>query len=154
MSWGLQTWLRVAGWASLVPWLVALFLTCYAIPPDEIRTSDWAPVAHLQGWDLLLCGWIGPVDGSLAWYANPCWLWNTILMMRGRPPNPFAAVGGLVLAATALLPFHSGILDDHGANGPFCPLAGAYLWASALIPAAVMAALAHLAVVRSVDRAA
>jgi hypothetical protein len=141
MGWKFQMWCRIAGALSIALWLVSLFLTCYAVRHDEIGTSDWATVAYMRGWELLFFGWFGSLYGEFAWFANPCWLWNTVLMMQGRRPNPYVAAIGLVLAATALHSFHyDAVLDDHGANGPFHPHAGAYVWAASLVPALLVAA--------------
>jgi len=160
MSRGLQTWCRVAGWMSLAVWFVALFQICYAIPPDEIGTSDWSAVGHLRGYDLLFMGWFGPLvpedtgppGGNLAWYANPCLFWNTTLLLRGRAPNVIVGLIGLLLAAPALHPFHvTAFLDDHGANGPFRPRAGAYIWVASLVPAVVLWVACRLIPDRSKD---
>ena len=123
-----------------------------------------------SGREVLLFGWLAPMslahtDGdsmpagygpflpymglggvslaSVAWYANPLWAWNIVRMFMARAPRLVPAFAASLLAIVGVQPFYDGWSDDHGVNGATIPLAGAYVWAAAvMVPFAV--ALAQL----------
>jgi hypothetical protein len=91
---------------------IALFITSLFLVPYQISV----PKDPTIGLFLLLFGWLGPLDGIFAWYANPLLFlaWNNF--RRGKTVAALQkAVGSAVLASTFL--FHKTILIDEGGGG-------------------------------------
>lgn len=117
------------------------------VDPQAIQTT-W-------GYELLLLGWAGPAIvsspsygdplpailqpvipylglswlTSFAWYANPLWGWNTVLMLINRTPSLRLGLVSTALGALALQPFFIDFDDIQTAS---VPQTGAYLWAGAV----------------------
>jgi hypothetical protein len=93
--------LRAAAVIVLVPWVAALFSTTrstvYGLLGSDRDTAG-------TGWVLAAWGWLGPVMGIVAWYANPLLAWMLVRLARGRSPGTRLSAIGLALALTSLLP--------------------------------------------------
>jgi hypothetical protein len=120
---------KVAGLVVLVAWTASLFL------PTFRESTGNAPTGF--GWLMLMFGWAFAHEGHLGWYANPLLIWNGVRMTNGRPPNSWAALLAILLAATALFPISREDLlywDEDEPDWIIRPAIGAYVWAAATVP--------------------
>jgi hypothetical protein len=109
-------------WLAMSLWLMSLLFTAYALG----NGSNRAP-----GWGVLLGGWLGPLSGTVAWFANPAFLWA----FRGvciREPSAKAAVLAVVLALDTLR-IDSLLINEAGHRSSLYGFGwGAVLWALSL----------------------
>jgi hypothetical protein len=112
---------------AVVAYMASLFLTAI-VDSHEV----------LLGGGVLLLGWLGPLAGSFAWFANPL----LILAMYFSKEKPSAAMAAAFLGfALALTTFGLKIIPSD--NGSYTVLgfgAGCYLWL-ACFPAVFIASL-------------
>ena len=64
---------------ALLLWLVSLTLTGFVVADEKQRS--W------QGVEILVMGWLGPMSGSVAWYANPLALWVFMRCFSAQAPT-------------------------------------------------------------------
>lgn len=74
-------------WGALGLWFVSLFLPCIIKFP---------PARSVVGLEILVTGWLSPVAGNLAWFANPFFLIAVVRILTGK------AAPGMALAAVVL----------------------------------------------------
>ena len=92
---------KVAAVLVILLWCAAILFPARQIaygygPRPEITIVD--------GWALPALGWLGPLAGSFAWYANPMLLIAASRLARGEPPGTRLSLLALALASTVLLP--------------------------------------------------
>lgn len=124
------------------PRLLALFaLMLFAL-------SLMRPVAQVQymhgldvidGWGLLVMGWLGAIMLQFGWWANPCFALALFLLLRGRRVGPrtamIVAVALTLLLADALRWRNA---PNDASDGPIVAyLSGYWLWCAAMAAAIV-----------------
>jgi hypothetical protein len=113
---------RVLSFVALALWAMSLAL---------IGLVLYAEQEQLRGIEILATGWLSPLAGNFAWYANPLFLWSICCLLRGRP-----ALGPTVLAVLLSLDtlrFSRYPLDEGGgATLVYGYGWGAVLWLAAL----------------------
>ena len=100
---------------TVVAYVVSLFLTAI-VDSHEV----------LLGGGVLLLGWLGPLAGSFAWFANPLLIFAMYFSKDKPSAAKVAAFFGFALALTAF-----GIKTIPSDNGSYEVLgfgAGCYLW--------------------------
>jgi hypothetical protein len=120
----------------------ALVAVSAALPPfDPAPISRGTLIHELRGWVLLCFGFYGPwgvIDGkepwgAIAWLANPCLFFATVLTMsrRYRAAIPFgAAAVAFALTSFKLPEIQGGDLTPHGKITGY--EAGFFLWLSSM----------------------
>ncbi|MDO8070983.1 hypothetical protein O3299_05565 [Janthinobacterium sp. SUN176] len=100
---------------SVVAYVASLFLTAI-VDSHEV----------LLGGGVLLLGWLGPLAGSFAWFANPLLIFAMYFSKEKPSAAMLAVFFGFVLALTTF-----GIKEIPSDNGSYAVLgfgAGCYLW--------------------------
>ncbi|MBS0471605.1 MAG: hypothetical protein JSR60_11080 [Proteobacteria bacterium] len=146
MEWNISKIYRVVAWFSAGLWTISLACPAYVTAIE----SDWSRLDYTHGYEILLIGWLGILEGIGAprcepalfgWLANIALLWNFLLMRRGAAPNSLVAFAGLAIAIVALQPIYpESFGDDHGVNSEAMPQFGAYIWAASLVPITLVSA--------------
>lgn len=129
-------------WKSY-PWLgisLLLYLAACCSPAllfTTLTRDSLTPVAHetMWGFQVLLKGYLGIVQGIIGWYANPLWL--AALLVFPKRPKAALAVGlaSLVIALTTFLAIGKDLAV--WASDPYhqhlsAPLPGCFLWMASL----------------------
>ena len=113
---------RELSFVALALWAMSLALIGFVLYADQ---------EQLRGIEILATGWLSPLAGNFAWYANPLFLWSIYCLLRGRP-----ALGPTVLAillSLDTLRFSRYPLDEGGgATLVYGYGWGAVLWLAAL----------------------
>lgn len=100
-------WLRrILVIASVLGWVMSLW-----------RVGLVSEGRAISGFYVLLWGWIGPLGGQLAWYANPLYFLAVYWMAIYKPNH--ARVVALVALGVASLPLATTTLN---ASFPFAPI--------------------------------
>jgi len=100
---------------TVVAYVASLFLTAI-VDSHEV----------LLGGGVLFLGWLGPLAGSFAWFANPLLIFAMYFTIEKPSAAKVAAFFGFALALTAF-----GIKTIPSDNGSYAVLgfgAGCYLW--------------------------
>lgn len=95
----------------LIPFIaVALYLASLLLPAfytEFIYNYTGDPLIEKSGpyygWTILLLGWAGILDYTIAWYANPAFVAAMILYMNNHPACITLAKIALALAMSSLL---------------------------------------------------
>jgi hypothetical protein len=87
---------RIGVAVSSALWIAALFAPC-------VQVIHGTPTP-LRGYRLALFGWLGPLELSIAWFANLPYFYCCMKLLRGNAPSRRAATVALLVALTALLP--------------------------------------------------
>lgn len=108
---------------ALTLWVASLALTGLVLYAKQERVTGAA---------ILAFGWLSPLVGNFAWFANPLFLWSLLRLRFGKP-----AVG-LALLSTLLsldaFRFSRYLLDEGGATTPVYGYGwGFVLWLAALL---------------------
>lgn len=108
---------------ALALWIVSLALTGIVLYAEQERMTGAA---------ILALGWLSPLVGNFAWFANPLFLWSLLRLRFGKP-----AVG-LALLSTLLsldaFRFSEYLLNEGGATTPVYGYGwGFVLWLAALL---------------------
>ena len=105
--WGRTTLRTALGAAAIVVgslWLAAFFSTF-----DSTAYGYGAPQVSMNqpGRVLFEWGWLGPVAGSVAWYANLLLPWIMVWMARGKQPGfKLPLIAAALAAFSVLAGFH------------------------------------------------
>ena len=91
--------LRAAGLAVAAIWFASL-----ACPFQSAGGYGQVAGEGGRGYLLALWGWLGPLEGAVAWYGNLPLGLCILRLLRGRTPGRRSALIGLCLAGTVLLP--------------------------------------------------
>ena len=122
---------RLEAIAAMLPWIAALFAPAYEI-------ADGTRDTRVEGWSLAAFGWLGPLAGCFAWYANILLFVAVGRLLRGRPLGRRLALWSGGLALTVVLP---AFVFDPEVDGRFhrTVLRGpaVWLWLTAFLPIAV-----------------
>ena len=130
---------RAAVPVALTPWIAAFFAP-YVQP--TYLCPHWAAASEPSntGWILASWGWLGPLGGNFAWYANLLLVWMIARLLRGRPPGRRLSLSAFALSGTALLP---AFILDFEQDGRFhCQMVSGpavWLWIAAFAVIAVVA---------------
>lgn len=127
---------RPARWTSAVRFLlVAAAVVLYLLAcGSEVMFVHYSQ-PPIYGISILLTGWLGPLFGVVAWYANPLFLIALILFLCRRDrPSCYFAVAALAIGSTSLLMTEWHHMGGHGGGsrpihawGP-----GMWLWLGSL----------------------
>lgn len=126
--------------------VVALFLVAcatdvYHLAPYERSDGTSVPLPPVSGVAALAGGWLGPLVGVVAWYANP--LLALGLFWAGRSRGAcYAALAALAVGGTSFLITHYHQATPHGGSAARRIAAwgvGFYAWNGALLLLAVAA---------------
>jgi hypothetical protein len=90
---------RVAALAAVTLWVAAFFST-YDTFSSHYGSTKSEPATFLKKW-----GWLGFLQGNLAWYANPLLLWIIFRLARGQLPSLKLSLISLALSLTAFFVF-------------------------------------------------
>lgn len=127
--------LRALAVLTVMLWIAAL------LSPARQITFGYGPHPHFSpfdGWSLTKFGWLGPVAGIFAWYANPLLLVIVVRLARGHSPGRRLSLIAIALAATVFLP---GFVFDFELDGRFHPTfivgPAVWLWVGAFVVAAL-----------------
>jgi hypothetical protein len=105
---------------------IVLSLTVVAYVASLLLTAIVDSHEVLLGGGVLLLGWLGPLAGSVAWFANPLLIFAMYLSKEKPSAAMVAAFFGFALALTTF-----GIKAIPSDNGNYTVLgfgAGCYLW--------------------------
>lgn len=96
-------------WASIAIFAVSLFFNGFYLESDN-------PTAWSSCFGLLLIGWLGIVDGMIAWFANPLLAasWLLFHWARTRKISLWLAIAALLVALSFLLV--SDVMRDENSN--------------------------------------
>lgn len=107
--------------AALLLWLVSLLLPGIIMPTDH---------ASLYGYEVLLEGWLSPIAGNIAWFANPLFLIAVLKILNGQPA-PVLALAAAILGCDSFrfseLPSSVQVTPIYGLGW------GAIVWLAALL---------------------
>lgn len=95
-----------------------------------------------SGLNILWLGWLGIIDGVVAWYANPCLLLSFVLLLKLPDASGKFALLGFCLGASALSIQHM-VVDESGNQVAVTLGAAYYLWL-ACFPVAYLASVSEL----------
>src|SRR5262249_41920588 len=117
--------------AGIVSWV--LLAVAAALPAFHVAGRAGRP-GDVQGWVLLVFGWMGVFQGAAGWFANPCFFLATVAMMLRA--DRIAIPAGAAAVAFALMSFlvrdiRQGDLVVNGAIVGYGP--GFFLWLSAMV---------------------
>ena len=121
---------RIMAVASGALWVISLALPALS---DQLHPTDWS-----RGWEVAGLGFLGPVRGLWAWYANPLYFVCLVLLLRGAHLRAVLgwSLAAAALALTVLLPARLPI-DLSGSAATLIRGPGCWLWLTAvLLPAA------------------
>jgi len=133
--------------------LLALSAICFVCacfsPALSFRIFSSNPAEyHLEtqrGGNYLLIGWLGLLVGQFAWFANPCWLGGSLLLLWGRPVIARVLMGvALIFALTTFTLRGKQLPHDEGNVTQMVLqslLPGFYLWTAAIVLALLSALL-------------
>jgi hypothetical protein len=114
---------------SMTAWAVSMFL-----PAIWVGNYSFGAAPQFKGGALLMLGGLGPLMGTMAWYANlPLGVMVLRLLDNRAPHIALSALSG-ALAASALLGFQMPGFKEGADGGPAHFLAGAWLWLAAFVP--------------------
>ncbi len=106
---------RVAGVLA-----VGLYAASLALP--AATGPGWE---HTRGWDILLLGWMGPLELQFGWFANPLVAALATTLIAGRRVWAWPAAATAALALTSLTWREQ--MEDNGVT-PIHPEAGWIVW--------------------------
>ena len=107
--------------------IVFLALSLPSVSSDRSWREDFQCIAPLwtRGWELLLLGPMGVLDGQFGWIANPLMLYAAL---GKQPHTSIAALFAIVLIIVTAFSFNS-IWMDGGGDATVCGFGpGYYLW--------------------------
>lgn len=105
---------------------IVLSMTVVAYVASLVLTGIVTSNEIMPGWGVLLLGWLGPLAGSFAWFANPPLIFAMYFSKEKPRAAKLAAFVGFALALTAF-----GLKTIPNDNGYATVLrfgAGYYLW--------------------------
>ncbi|MGK5036174.1 hypothetical protein [Janthinobacterium sp. LB3P118] len=117
---------------------IILSITVVAYVASLLLTGIVTSNEVMPGWGVLLLGWLGPLAGSFAWFANPLLIFAMYFSKEKPSAAKLAAFFGFALALTAF-----GLKTVPNDNDSATVLgfgAGCYLWL-ACFPAVFIASL-------------
>lgn len=120
------------GYTTIGGLTLALWLASLALPAFEHGSAAGDDQRYLlAGAEYLLWGWYDVLARTgIAWLAHPVLCFNIGCLLSGRVPLNWVALPGVLIAATALIPFYGGQYDD-SLQGPLVARSGTYLWLTA-----------------------
>ena len=130
---------RVAAVFAGALWVAALFATfgsiMYGYASPQITANQ--PGRFLAEW-----GWLGPIQGSIAWYANLLLLWIMVRLVRGHFPGFKLPLIAAALSLSALLPeFVYDFEQDGKIHAVIIYGSAVWLWVGAFIAPSAIALL-------------
>jgi hypothetical protein len=87
---------RIGLAVTLAIWIAALFAPC-------VQFVHGSPTP-LHGYRLAMFGWLGPLELSIAWYANILYFYCCYKLWRGQAPSRRVSTIALAIAWTAFVP--------------------------------------------------
>lgn len=116
---------------------LVLFLIACAAPALEFRDTNTSAPNVMQGFQVLLMGWLGAFAGQLAWFANPLFATGLILLsLHRRTAALVCGTLAMLVACDTLVLFSQQLPANEGDVGKLLLQhlkAGFYLWAAALV---------------------
>jgi hypothetical protein len=110
---------RILGAISL-----SLWLGCLALPGLVL----YAPWRHMRGIEILTMGWLSPLIGNFAWFANVFFLYGVFVLLIGTSaPIKSSLIAAVLSLHTFAMATY--LLDEGGGNTPVWGYGwGAMLW--------------------------
>jgi len=98
--------------AAFTLFSLAMFLPSVSSSPNAhgelvCENAYWAP-----GWELLMTGWLGPIQGQFGWFANPFMMMAMFLI--NRKSGVYFAGAAVALALISHVTFTSTLNDVGG----------------------------------------
>jgi len=116
---------------------LVVFLIACAAPALEFRDTNTAAPNVMQGFQVLLMGWLGVFAGQLAWFANPLFATGLLLLsLRRRTAALVCGTVAVLVAGDTFVLFSQQLPANEGDVGKLILQhlkAGFYLWAAALV---------------------
>jgi len=116
---------------------LVLFLIACVAPALEFRDTNTPSPNVMQGFQILLMGWLGVFVGQLAWFANPLFAIGLLLLsLRRRTASLICGAVAVLVAGDTLVLFSQQLPANEGDVGKLILQhlkAGFYLWAAALV---------------------
>jgi hypothetical protein len=116
---------------------LALFLVACAAPALEFLDTNAKSLNVMQGFQILLMGWMGVFVGQLAWFANPLFALGLLLLsLRRRTAALVCGTGAMLAAGDTFVLFSQQLPANEGGVGKLILQhlrAGFYFWAAALV---------------------
>lgn len=109
--------------------ILLLSITCYI---TSLLTNAFFTNMPNYGYQLLEVGWLGILEGSITWFANPIYYFS---LLTGRWPKLSLISSALAffIAGLFLLTFHQLYTSEGGSAGDIQYLAiGYYLWLTSM----------------------
>jgi hypothetical protein len=114
---------------SMTAWTVSIFL-----PAVWVDNYSFGAAPQFGGGAMLMLGALGPLMGTVAWYANLPLGVMVLSLLDNRAPLISVSIVSAALAASALLGFQMPGFREGADGGPAHFLVGAWLWLAAFAP--------------------
>jgi hypothetical protein len=113
---------RVLTFIALALWVASLTLTGIVL---------YAKQQRMLGAEILATGWLSPLVGNFAWFANPLFLWSLLRLQNKKPAGGMAMLSVLLSLDTFRLSNY--LLDEGGGSTQVYGYGwGVVLWFAAL----------------------
>lgn len=116
---------------------LVLFLIACAAPSLEFLETNSSTRNVMQGFQILLMGWMGVFVGQLAWFANALFALGLLLLsLRRRTAALVCGTVAVLIACDTFVLFSQQLPANEGDVGKLILQhlrAGFYLWAAALV---------------------
>lgn len=116
---------------------LALFLVACVAPCLEFLNTNTSSMDVMQGFQILLMGWMGVFVGQLAWFANLLFALGLLLLsLRRRTGAVICGTMAVVVASDTFVLFSQQLPANEGDVGKLILQhlrAGFYVWAAALV---------------------
>lgn len=116
---------------------LVLFGVACAAPALEFLDTNASSLNVMQGFQILLMGWMGVFVGQLAWFANPLFALGLLLLsLRRRTAALVSGAVAVLVACDTFVLFSQQLPANEGDVGKLILQhlkAGFYLWAAALV---------------------
>lgn len=117
MNFNFQIMSRILSVIAIVCWLFSLYLPALVFYSDQ----------RLTGLEVLLSGWLSPLVGNIAWYANVFFIFASFRLQIGKKATISSIIAGILSVDTIRYTRH--LLDEGGATTTLFGYGyGAVLW--------------------------
>ncbi len=113
--------------------LILYVLAC--VSPALVFVGNNGPQIT-DGFSALVVGWLAPLFGQFAWYANPLWLASMVSLFRWPRLSILLNALALFVAAKTLLLYSQQVPADESGNNYLTfqhPAIGFYLWLAGIL---------------------